>query len=150
MSCLIDTSILGRLANTKDLSHSVAANAILNMRLKEEMMFISPQNLIEFRNVATRPISVNGLGLSASDAEKLSTAFENQFLLLEENSSIFTAGKNLVFEAGVIGKQVHDARLVAVCQVYGINSILTFNVGHFARLASFVSNLDIIDPASLK
>ncbi len=118
MSCLIDTSILGRLANRSDLSHGTAANAILNLHLKAERMFISPQNLIEFRNVATRPISANGLGLSASEAHNVSTAFENQFSLLEDNPSIFTAWKKLVFDAEVIGKQVHDARLVAICQVY--------------------------------
>ena len=38
---------------------------------------------------------------------------------------------------GVVGKQVHDARLVAVCHVYGVSHLLTFNVTHFARLAGF-------------
>jgi hypothetical protein len=38
---------------------------------------------------------------------------------------------------GVVGKQVHDARLLAVCQVHGVTHLLTFNVSHFARLAGF-------------
>lgn len=51
--------------------------------------------------------------------------------------------------AGVTGKQVHDARLIAICQVYGITNILTFNVRHFTRMAAFVPGLVIVDPASI-
>ena len=50
---------------------------------------------------------------------------------------------------GVIGKQVHDARLVAVCHVYGITHLLTFNVPHFSKFSAFGQGVVIVDPASV-
>jgi hypothetical protein len=76
--------------------------------------------LIEFRNFATRPEAVDGLGASASEADKMSGEFERSFHLIEETPAIFPAWNQIVSQAGVIGKQVHDARLVAVCQAHGV------------------------------
>jgi hypothetical protein len=50
---------------------------------------------------------------------------------------------------GVVGKQVHDARLVAVCHAHGVSHLLTFNVGHFTRLAAFGPGLVVLDPATV-
>jgi predicted nucleic acid-binding protein len=50
---------------------------------------------------------------------------------------------------GVIGKQVHDARLVAVCHVHKITHLLTFDTGHFKTLAGIGPGLVIVDPASV-
>ncbi len=38
---------------------------------------------------------------------------------------------------GVIGTQVHDGRLVGVCQGHRVIHLLTFNVAHFVRMAGF-------------
>jgi predicted nucleic acid-binding protein len=146
---LVDTSILGRLANTADVLHPVAARAVFELHRRGETLHVAPQNLIEFRNVATRPVAVNGLGLSPDVAEAQAAGFEAAFPLLAETPDIFPAWKILVHAAGVIGKQVHDARLVAICQVFGITYLLTFNVAHFARFASFGSGVVVVDPASV-
>lgn len=149
MAWLVDTSVLGRLANTADSFHPVAAQAVITLHRRGEMLHTAPQNLIEFRNVATRPVAVNGLGLALADADAKAGAFEATFPLLVENPAIYPAWKTLVQAADVMGKQVHDARLVAICQVYGITHLLTFNVGHFTRLANFVPGLIIVDPSSI-
>jgi predicted nucleic acid-binding protein len=73
----------------------------------------------------------------------------SRFPLLEETPAIFPAWKALVSALGVIGKQVHDARLVAVCHVHGVANILTFNTGHFTRLAAFGPGLAVLDPAAV-
>jgi hypothetical protein len=49
----------------------------------------------------------------------------------------------------VLGQQVHDARLVAVCRVYGLTHILTFNVQHFARPATLVPGLMVVSPQTV-
>lgn len=149
MRILIDTSILGRLANRHDASHAVAQAAVAELHRRGDTLHITAQNLIEFRNFATRPIQVNGLGLLPSIAANLSTIFETSFPLLEENPSIYPTWRNLVDAVGVVGKQVHDARLVAVCHVHAVDGLLTFNVGHFSRLSSFAPGVLVIDPASV-
>ena len=49
----------------------------------------------------------------------------------------------------VVGKQVHDARLVAVCHVHRVTHLLTFNVSHFSRPASFGPGVVVVDPVSV-
>ena len=55
--------------------------------------------------------------------------------VLADTPDIYPAWKTIVSALSVIGKQVHDARLVAVCHVDRIAHVLTFNVSHFIRMA---------------
>jgi predicted nucleic acid-binding protein len=149
MAHLIDSSVLARLANTADPFHTIAAQAVLELHRRGEVLHVTPQNLIEFRNMATRPKAANGLGLSPVDAEAKAGVFEATFPLLAETPDIYPAWKALVRAQGIIGKQVHDARLVAVCHVHAVTHLLTFNVSHFARLAGFGPGVVVVDPATV-
>ena len=149
MAHLIDTNLLVRLANTADASHAVAARAVLELHRGGEVLHLTSQVLIEFRNVATRPKAVNGLGLSTVDAESQALGFEAAFPLLAETPDIYPAWKTLVETLGVVGKQVHDARLVAVCNAHGVTHLLTFNASHFARMAKYGPGLVVVDPANV-
>jgi predicted nucleic acid-binding protein len=149
MALLVDTSIMGRLANTKDAQNAVAVRAVAELYRRGETLHITAQNLVEFRNFATRPAALNGLGLSLAETEVKAADFEVEFPLLPETPDIFPAWKQIVAALGVIGKQVHEARLVAVCHVHRVTHILTFNVAHFARFAAFGPGLVIVDPATV-
>lgn len=136
MPYLVDTSVLVRLANQQDASYGIAWGAVIELHRRGEVLHITSQNLVEFLNVATRPLVNNGLALSPADAYKQLLQFEATFPLLDETAAIHPAWKALVSSLGVIGKQVHDARLVAVCRVHGVLQVLTFNTAHFARLGT--------------
>ena len=114
-----------------------------------EVLHVTAQNLVEPRNVATRPTTLNERGLSMAEAEAKAATFEATLPLLAETPDIYPAWKALVGALGVIGKQVHDARLVAVCHVHGVTHLLTFNVAHFARMAGFGPGVAVVDPASV-
>lgn len=148
MAYLLDTSILVRLANKHEPMHAVAVSIIVTLHRRTERLCITPQNLIEFRNVATRPIEQNGGGLSVGEAQAHSDGFEATFELLPDVPEIFTTWKRLVQDLGVIGKQVHDARLVAVCHAHSIDHLLTFNASHFNRLATFPPGIASVDAAT--
>jgi predicted nucleic acid-binding protein len=149
MPVLLGTNVLARLANAADASHAVAARAVVELHRRGEVLHVSPQDLIEFRNVATRPQALNGLGLSVAEAEAKAGVFEATFPLLAETPDIYPAWKALVGALGVIGKQVHDARLVAVCHAHGVTHLLTFNVAHFTRLAAAPPGVVVIDPTTV-
>lgn len=149
MAHLIDTPLLMRLANTRDSQHSIAQQAIIRLYQQGESLRTAPQNLIEFRNSATRPVAANGLGFTIAQVETLASGYETAFPLLPETPAIYPAWKQIVQAAGVIGKQVHDARLVAICQVYGIRHILTFNVSHFTRLTVHAPGIAVVDPKAV-
>jgi hypothetical protein len=99
--------------------------------------------------VATRPKSANGAGLPVADAESHAATFEGKFPLPADTPAIYPAWKALVGALGVIGRQVHDARLVAVCHVHGVARLLTFNAGHFTRLAAFGPGVVVVDPTTV-
>jgi predicted nucleic acid-binding protein len=142
---LVDTSVLGRLANDVDPLHSNAVNALLELHRLREVAHLTPQNLVEFRSAATRPKGVNGLGLTAAEAEAKAAVFETSMPLLPDTPDIYPAWKSMVNALGIIGKQVHDARLVAVCHVHSVNRLLTFNVRHFSRMATFGPGIVVVD-----
>ena len=149
MTYLPDTSVLVRMVTAADASHAAAVRAVAELHRRGEKVVVTPQVMIEFRNVATRPTAVNGLGLSAADARTEAAAFQVMFPLLPETPDIYPAWQAIVESLGVVGKQVHDARLVAVCQVHRVSAILTFNVGHFARLGGVSPAVAAVDPATV-
>ena len=102
MAYLVDTSVLGRLANTADPFHAVAADAVLELHRRGEVLHVTPQNLIEFRNMATRATALNGLGLLTADAETKAAVFEATFPLLLETPDIYPAWKALVIAMGIV------------------------------------------------
>lgn len=149
MAYLIDTSLLARLANSADAQHAVAIGAVLKLHRSGDPLHVTPQVLIEFRNVATRPKAQNGLELSTADTEVQIDAFETVFPLLEETPGIYPVWKKLVGEFNIIGKRVHDARLVAVCHAHGITRLLTFNTGHFLQMARFGPGVEVVHPINI-
>jgi len=149
MATLLDTNILVRLANKSDRKHATALGAIARLHACAEALAITSQIIIEFRAVATRPTSANGLGFSLPDTKSEIDGFLASFPLLPETPAIFPAWLDIVDGLGGIGKQVHDARLAACCHVHGIGAILTFNVPHFARFSTFGPGLRVLDPATV-
>lgn len=149
MAYLVETNLLLRLANSMDQDYDVAQYAIAQLHRLGESLRTSPQNLIEFWNVATRPAVVNGLGYTTTVAEVFAARFEEAFPVLPETTEIYPAWKAIVQEANVIGKQVHDARLAAICHVHTITHVLTFNVAHFNRFADCGPGLIVVSPRDI-
>jgi predicted nucleic acid-binding protein len=56
MTYLVDTNVLARLANKSDLQHGVALHAVIELHRRGEILHLTPQVLVEFRSVATRPL----------------------------------------------------------------------------------------------
>ena len=125
--------------------HQIAENALTVLRLRRETLCVAPQNLIEFWAVATRSRDDNGLGMTHPRARIELTGLRRLFQILPATSKVFEAWPQIIFLQRVIGKQAHDAHLVAVMQVYGIASILTFNVDHFQRFPGMI----VLNPADV-
>jgi len=133
VSHLIDTNVLLR---RRDINHSqfqVADEAITHLQSRSERLCVARQNLIEFRNVASRPLDKNGLGLNPAAADLDLDIAEREFDVLTEIDRVYDVWRQLIAAKSVSGKQVHDARLFAFMLVYGITHILTFNDQDFRR-----------------
>jgi predicted nucleic acid-binding protein len=98
-------------------------------------LVIAIQNVAEFWNAATRPLAVNGLGMTIDQVRGEVKRLEGFFEIVSESADSYAAWKALVTTHRVNGAQVHDARLAAVMTASGITRILTFNVRDFIRFA---------------
>ncbi len=77
--------------------------------------------------------AANGLGLSTVRVDQLSTRLERIFTRIPDLPTIHDEWRRLVVAHAVQGRQVFDARLVAVMTAHGITHILTFNDADFRR-----------------
>lgn len=145
MSYLIDTNLLLRLVQKSSPMHTDALRAFVTLRKQSEKLCIIPQNLIEFWAVATRPLTSNGLGLTADEAEKATQKLKRIFMLFPDTPVIFTVWENLVTKYQIMGKQAHDTWLVAAMIAHEMTHILTFNTDDFRRF----SEITAVDPRTI-
>lgn len=130
---LLDTNGLLRWAFPQEPLHPLMNAAMDVLQERRERVYITPQVLIEFWNVCTRPRDANGFGYHPETAHAEVHRILPFFHLAPDTPEVFGEWLRLVSTAGVSGVQVHDARLVAVMRVHGISHILTLNPSHFTR-----------------
>lgn len=145
MSYLVDTNVLLRSVHKSHPMHKEAVRAVRILLARGEELCIIPQNLIEFWAVATRPVEANGLGLTINQTARKVGRLKRLFKLRPDTSTIFSEWENLVTQYQVIGKQVHDARLVAAMKIHGLSHILTFNIDDFKRF----NNITPVSPQTI-
>ena len=88
---------------------------------------------------------MNGLGISAADAIADLAEIVDTFRMMPDGPGVFEAWRRLVALHLVLGKNSHDARLVAAMELHAIPSILSFNAGDFRRYPG----INVIDPVRL-
>jgi predicted nucleic acid-binding protein len=131
---LADTNILLRFLLRNDPAYPAIRQAVRTLKTRGEQIITTPQNMAEFWNVCTRPMTLRGgLGLSVEATEMRLRLLERHFPVLPDNPAVYEKWKALVMTHKVVGVNVHDARLVAAMMVHGVTHILTANVRDFAR-----------------
>ncbi len=146
MDVLADSGILLRLLEPNDPLHASIDQAVRALHARGDRIVLAPQNVAEFWNVCTRPASARGgYGLSVAETERRLAIFEAVFAVLSEPPAVYRLWRSLVVTHAVQGKQVHDARLVALMQAHGITHVLTLNGSDFTRYPGITP----IAPASL-
>ncbi len=131
---LADTNTLLRFLLRNDPAYPAIRQAVRTLKTRGEQIITTPQNMAEFWNVCTRPMTLRGgLGLSVEATEMRLRLLERHFPVLPDNPAVYEKWKALVMTHKVVGVNVHDARLVAAMMVHGVTHILTANVRDFAR-----------------
>lgn len=146
MSYAVDTNILARSIQEGHSMQLSVLYAIKTLLDDGETVCALAQNLYEFWVIATRPVNVNGLGMSAADTQIRLREFETRLTLKTDLPEIYAEWKKLVTQHAVMGKPAHDARIVAAMKVHDISHLLTFNTGDFRRF----SEITAISPTELQ
>ncbi len=79
------------------------------------------------------------------EAEREFSILKSLFQVKSDTPAIFTEWEKLILKYEIMGKQVHDTRLVAAMLTYNLTHILTFNIQDFKRF----SEITAVDPRSL-
>lgn len=143
---LIDTNVLLRMFRQDDPQHQLVRATLDELGRRGIEACFSLQNIAEFWNVCTRPLERNGYGLSISDTNQCVESIERTMTFLPDNEEVYTIWRRLVIDNHVHGVQAHDARLVAIMQIYGLTHILTLNQTDFLRYA----NIQAVHPSQVK
>ncbi len=145
MSFAVDTNLLMRSIDDGHVAQRIAQDGMFALRDGGEILSISPQNLIELWAVATRPLANNGLGWGVDRAEQELASLKNLFVVLADTDAILAKWERLVVHHQVIGKQAHDAHIVASMLVHNVKHLLTFNDSDFKRY----TEITVVNPTSL-
>jgi predicted nucleic acid-binding protein len=146
MVYLFDTNLFLRLARRNDPQRTIVLDALRKLRSRNDVLCFTPQVVSEFWNVCTRPSSARGgVGLSPTQTERKARLIERYFRLLPDSLATFQEWRRLVTAHSVMGVEVHDAKLVASMNVYGVTHLVTFNVIDFKRY----SGITVISPADV-
>lgn len=141
----VDTNILLTAVTPARPLHSVAVAVLNDWPESGRELFASGQVLREWLVVATRPIEVNGLGLSLEDALHDISAFRSRLILLEETERVGIRLLDLVARYSSVGKQIHDANIVATALTHDVPRILTCNAADLRRFAPEIEILDLAE-----
>lgn len=133
---VVDTNVL-LAATDRSRDHHEAATRFLNEDVRR--LAVTPQIVREYLAVASRPVAVNGLGLSGEAAVANVQELLEGMEVLTEGPATTTSLMDLVVTGPSVGKQVHDANVVAVALAHRAASIVTDNSRHFARFAHQVA-----------
>ncbi|WP_145430766.1 type II toxin-antitoxin system VapC family toxin [Lacipirellula limnantheis] len=116
-----------------------------SLRTAGHSLALVPQVFYELWSVLTRPAANNGLGFSIEQSLEDQRRILDSSELFEDDSGVFAAWRDLDAKYRVLGKQAHDARLVAAMVRHGIGHLMTFNDQDFAR---FIEIAVIAPPAA--
>src|SRR5450432_3099823 len=142
----VDTNVLVGAIQTFDPQLRAAARrAVKSLYRHGEQLLCFPQNLVEFWNASTRPVTGNGLGFTPEQAARYVDRFQTLFDLLPETPEIFPTWRKLVLDYKVSGIQVHDARIVAAMLVHQVGQILSFDLDDFKRYRG----ITVVHPTNL-
>jgi predicted nucleic acid-binding protein len=145
MVYLADTNIAARRILTADPLYPAIKRAIDALLLRGDVVSVTAQNLVEFQALATRPVEANGLGMTPAEANQQAREIEAVFPLLEETPDVYLNWRSLMERYDVRGRQVYDARIVAVMLAHGVTHVVTTNAAHFRRFP----DITVVEPQEL-
>jgi predicted nucleic acid-binding protein len=138
---LVDTNVLIAAVDSARPGHIEAQELIEG---DPRALAVTGQIMREFLVVMTRPVAVNGYGVRGDSAVAVWSEITSTLDLLDEGVGSQQLLRTFVADGRALGKQVHDAQLVAVAVDRAATSIVTANRRHFERFADLLTIEDLV------
>ncbi len=126
---LVDTNVLLAIAQ----GDAAVIGWMAALEKSPARFFIGLQNICEFWNVSTRPADKNSLGLSPEFTLRAVERIRLGFRVLPENEAVIDEMITTLQAHRISGKQIYDAKLVALQRAHHLDGIITSNQRDFLR-----------------
>lgn len=133
MRIAVDTSVIVRYTNRTDAHFHEVHERIRELHAAGHELSIAPQSVYEYWAVATRPSSANGLGQTIDDTERALLLILRAFVLIPDPPDLLDRWLYLCRRHQVMGRNAHDARIVAWMLGNRVDQLFTRDRGDFAR-----------------
>ncbi len=130
-----DTNVLLSAIDRGRALHAQALHVLNVLPNQGVELCVSGQVVREFLAVCTRPVDANGFGLSPPAAADNIKAILERSTLLEENRNVAHHLLRISRTVECLGRQIHDANIVATMHEHGLTRLVTGNVSDFRRFA---------------
>jgi predicted nucleic acid-binding protein len=140
---MLDTNVLLAATDEGRPAHRAALTVLNDWAAANAGLCTSGQVLREYLTVSTRPAERNGLGLKLPDALANVRAIRERTTLLAEDARVADRLLSLLADVVCLGKQVHDANVVATMLVHGVGTVVTMNLADFARFERHISVIQL-------
>jgi predicted nucleic acid-binding protein len=118
MHFLVDTGVLLRLFVAEDRRYELIREMVVTLRVRGHELVTGLQNVAEFWNVCTRPATARGgYGVPVDEAARRVRILDHFVRVIRETDETYPEWKRLTAQYGVMGVQVHDARLAALMRI---------------------------------
>jgi predicted nucleic acid-binding protein len=139
----IDTNILIFANLPTHPLQAVAAARLLALATAGAELWVSRQVLREYVAGMTRPRTFTGSTTTAALVADVQR-FQRTFRVAEDNAAITAGLLSLMSAVTVIGRQVHDANIVATMLDHSIPNLLTDNTADFARFGTYITVVPLV------
>jgi predicted nucleic acid-binding protein len=129
----LDTNVLLTATDESRAHHGTARQLLAKGRSAGLHGAVSGQIIREYLVVATRPVAVNGLGLTTADAIRNMEQFTRRVAFCDETEATSVRLRGLVRMHDLAGKAIHDANVVAAMACHGIQRLVTENPEDFRK-----------------
>lgn len=86
--------------------------------------------------MATRPVTVNGLGMSSGAAMANIRRFQMRASMIGEKEASSERLLRWAGQTGITGKRLHDVQLLATAEAAGLGYLLTTNAADFPGVST--------------
>lgn len=134
----VDTNVLFHARVTQSPFHQVADEMLTQFVATGNKIWLSRQIFREYLSVMSRlgkfPIAIPIASLTDDIQE-----FESRFEIAEDGPQVTASLLTLLNTIPTLGKQVHDANIVATMLASGVTKLLTQNVADFQRYSHLIT-----------
>lgn len=134
MRVMVDTNVALRAVTTPGvIGPEEVGQALAALTMKGYSLSISGQTVVELWAVMTRPKAANGLEMEPLRARQEIDTIMGLFDIVADPPELLTTWLDLCTRYQVRGRQVFDAKIVALMLACGMTQLVTLNPTDFRR-----------------